>query len=203
MSIVFARLFSLGLILGLSFPLSSGLLPGATAHAAQTGWSARSVQHRWAQFRPWSRTESKSAPIQRQSQMRSRSARPEGLSSGRRGGVYGNSGQRQQAVLSDQRSGARKAQPITRGQELGLRFRPDDRETPYAHSLMPQAGGVNGPVSEELMSQFRPLPRKHRPTYEELQAETVPQSPAPMVPAMPYPMLPQPPSPYPHVYPPW
>jgi hypothetical protein len=71
--------------------------------------------------------------------------------------------------ITSGRKGSRKALPITRGQELGMRFRPDDRD--------PVQGPVGGPVNAGVPAQaqpdvaFRPVPRRSRPTYEELEAE--------------------------------
>jgi hypothetical protein len=86
-----------------------------------------------------------------------------------------------------ERAGARKAVPVTRGQELGLRFRPDDRASPYGQGFEPPAATDPGLYSPEVQSQFRPLPKRQKPTYEEQQAESmnVPQLPPPI---MPYPV---------------
>jgi hypothetical protein len=86
-----------------------------------------------------------------------------------------------------QRAGARKAVPITRGTELGFKFRPDEREAPYG-----QAGsgsGIPGALpSPDLQSQFRPIRPRRKPTYEELEARQRPQAEIPPVqPLMPYP----------------
>jgi hypothetical protein len=85
------------------------------------------------------------------------------------------------------RAGWRKASPITRGQDLGLRFRPDERAPAY--------GGVIGPgggqVEPREQANFRPVAPRKKPTYEELQAReqaSVPRRPMPS--AAPYPGLP-------------
>jgi len=93
---------------------------------------------------------------------------------------------------SQQRAGARKAVPVTRGQELGLRFRPDERESPYGQMLVPPAGAET--YSPELQSQFRPAPKRRKPSYEELQAEGLTPQPA-LTPLMPPPMVLPPPMP--------
>lgn len=99
----------------------------------------------------------------------------------------------QDGVFADGRTGARKAVPVTRGQELGLRFRPDENELPYGQSGSPQAGTAPNVGSEELQSQFRPTQKKRKPTYEELYAEpAMPQQPPLPAPILPYPMLPPP-----------
>lgn len=92
------------------------------------------------------------------------------------------------------RAGSRKAVPVTRGQELGLRFRPDDRDPYYASpGLTVERPGVAPPgVSDHA---FRPTPRKRRPTYEELQAGQ--QSRPPAFPATGYPAAIPPPLPMP------
>lgn len=96
-------------------------------------------------------------------------------------------------LLQADRAGARKAVPITRGQELGLRFRPDERD-PLVRQAYPQLQAGEGYRERfELPAgqQFRPIPKKRKPTYEELQAESRLEEPD--LPASPYPMLPMPP----------
>jgi len=93
------------------------------------------------------------------------------------------------------RAGARKAVPVTRGQELGLRFRPDDRDPAYGPSLStPHSPDAHGEETGALHSQFRPVERRRRPTYEELQQEQA-TVPSPVAPVMPYPMMTPPPLP--------
>jgi len=92
-----------------------------------------------------------------------------------------------------QRAGARKAVPVTRGQELGLRFRPDERESPYGPMMVPP--GAAETYSPELQSQFRPAPKRRKPTYEELQAEESRAPQPPLTPIMPPPMIVPPPMP--------
>ena len=93
-----------------------------------------------------------------------------------------------------QRAGARKAVPVTRGQELGLRFRPDERESPYGAPMVPPTGAES--FAPELQSQFRPAPKRRKPSYEELQAEDRTPQP-PLNPIMPPPMIVPPPMPVP------
>ena len=100
----------------------------------------------------------------------------------------------QQPNLSTKRSGARKAVPVTRGQELGLRFRPDERESPYGQSAAPQGNLESEGYASELHSQFRPARPKRKPTYEELQAGSASAQPM-LRPMMPYPVMPTPPLP--------
>lgn len=198
---MFARLFSLGVVLGLSGLVALGLFPLSAAQAAYPGWSVYAAQHKSLQFRPWARADTGPAGIQRQTRIRAATPRPASRTPAR-SSAFSNGRQRQQPLFSDRRAGARKAVPVTRGQELGLRFRPDDRQSPYGQSPEPQGEGATNTISDELQSQFRPGARKRKPTYEELQAESAPWQPQ-MVPAMPYPMLPQPLPPYPGRYPRW
>ena len=82
------------------------------------------------------------------------------------------------------RSSARKAVPVTRGKELDTRFRPDDRASPYGEYSI-----ATDPLPAADDIDFRPIPKKRRPTYEELQAgEFAEQSPPP--PPLPMPLLP-------------
>ena len=102
----------------------------------------------------------------------------------------------QQPVFSGRRAGARKAVPVTRGQDLGLRFRPDENESPYGQPAAPQAGQPPGTYQADEQSQFRPTRRKRKPTYEELQAQGMAAEPVTVpMPVMPYPMMPAPPLP--------
>lgn len=121
-------------------------------------------------FRPLGVGEASVVP-QRRFQPRSRAIRPDNLvrraPERRRRSI-----QRQyRAPLfgGPQRAGARKAVPITRGTELGFRFRPDEREAPYGQTGA--TGGVPGSLpSPELQSQFRPTRPQRKLTYEELEA---------------------------------
>lgn len=91
------------------------------------------------------------------------------------------------------RVGGRKAVPVTRGQELGLRFRPDERDPAYgvtgAGQPFPEATGNTA----DDATAFRPVPRKGRPTYEELQAETRREGADPYANPLPRPVMPYPP----------
>lgn len=94
------------------------------------------------------------------------------------------------------RAGARKAVPVTRGQELGLRFRPDERESPYGQPSMPTSGTPTDPQSLELQSQFRPTEKRAKRTYEDLYgAEDASSAPSLPPPILPYPMMAPPPLP--------
>ena len=87
------------------------------------------------------------------------------------------------------RSGARKAVPVQRGQELGLRFRPEDHDTLYGQ--YPPAG-VGGGTTDEAQRQFRPIAPRRKPTYEELEAQRRADALEPPPASMGYPIL-QPP----------
>lgn len=72
--------------------------------------------------------------------------------------------------LTADRAGSRKAVPLTRGQELGLRFRPDDRDPLHDSRLSPSpVPGVRGEAA--VTDGFRPIPRRSRPTYEAMEAQ--------------------------------
>jgi hypothetical protein len=97
--------------------------------------------------------------------------------------------------VTSARSGLRKAVPITRGQELGMRFRPDERD-PLHGSGLPASRTPGAVTSPDLDQAFRPIPRRTRPTYEALEAErrareAMPASPMPA--PMAYPGLTAPP----------
>jgi hypothetical protein len=96
------------------------------------------------------------------------------------------------------RAGWRKASPITRGQDLGLRFRPDERAPAYGEVIAP--GGGRGEPREQ--ADFRPVEPRRKPTYEELQAREQATEPALRMPSVPYPALP-PPLPPPYRPAPW
>lgn len=189
---MFARMLYVGLVLGISALASLGLSPLSAAEGAHPGWSAHPTQAKRPQFRPWDRVESQSPLARSRRQAIAPSTRASAASGGQRypaTTTFG--GGARQAVFSANRSGGRKAVPVTRGKDLGFRFRPDERESPYGQSAMPPDGDQSDAYQSELQSQFRPAQNRRKLTYEELQAESV--SPQPMVaPAMPYPTMPPP-----------
>lgn len=200
---MFARMFSWSVVLGLSALASLGFSPLSAAQAASPGWSAYAAQQRYPQFRPWSRADSRSLSVHRQSQARTFVSRAVKQSTNRRASSAPLNRKGQQPVFSSNRAGARKAVPVTRGQELGLRFRPDERESPYGQGVAPQGNVGTQGYASELHSQFRPRQPRRKPTYEELQAESASRERMPGQ-AMPYPMLPTPPiPPYPRGWPNW
>jgi hypothetical protein len=95
--------------------------------------------------------------------------------------------------LRSDRAGARKAVPITRGQDLGLRFRPDERD-PLSSPNYPQAPtgeGYRDNFELPAGTQFRPTSKKRKRTYEEIQAESRVDDRD--LPGLSYPGLPMPP----------
>lgn len=176
--------------LGLAFVVPvSGPFPGSAQSAVG---AAPVVQPAWL-FRPLQGSDEPRF-AERQGQVRLRAARPS-LSTQRlprRPKVSGSREYRPPLILPAERAGVRKAVPITRGTELGFRFRPDERESPYGQ------GGVSGAVSpsatqDSLHSQFRPVQPRRKPTYEELQQAADPADPYGAAERMPQPVMPYPP----------
>lgn len=188
-----ARLLSLGILLGLSCLAALALAPWPGAQGAQApssglfGQVERAPRHTalrsgFRQSSPlrW-RPRASVPPLRAAATPASRT--PSGERMRRRQGV---------PLIAAERAGSRKAVPVTRGQELGLRFRPDDNASPYAQpGFAPTDAGQPG--SDALQSQFRPIPKRRKPTYEELQSEMAPVPPRGVAPIMPYPMLGAPP----------
>jgi hypothetical protein len=146
--------------------LGSFCLPTASvAEAASAATASSGSFLKRNQFRPWN-----------YSGITGHAKAPVGVvrqaDSGRlRSGVPGISDYRrdESAAVFAGRSGSRKAVPITRGQELGQRFRPDERDPVYpGHS-----GGSTGFGATPAFGQaeFRPTQPRRRATYEELQAQ--------------------------------
>lgn len=72
--------------------------------------------------------------------------------------------------VTSARAGTRKAVPVTRGQELGLRFRPDDRD-PLQGTGVTVTPAPGAPLGQDDNTAFRPMERRARPTYEALENE--------------------------------
>lgn len=176
-----ARLLISRMVLGLLFLAPLGLSPLSAAQAAVSGGAGSIVQSKRPLFRPEHGVPAAHAQRNRGGLV---------IAAPRQSSPAG----RQRArgpVFEDGRAGARKAVPVTRGQELGLRFRPDEGESPYGQVISPQSGPSRESYSTDLQSQFRPTEKRRKRTYEETQPEEL-QPPPMMAPLMPYPMLPPP-----------
>ena len=197
-----ARTFSWALALGLSVLASLCVSPLSAAQAAYPSWYSYAAQSKKPMFRPWTREDGRNLTPRSQNRMGVYRA-PAGRAMDRRPHSNGWPRHNVQQTFSPHRAGARKAVPITRGQELGLRFRPDERASPYDQSHLPADAMKPSGDLLELHSQFRPAPQRRKPSYEELQAESLREPPVPG-PAMPYPALPIPPAPvYRRAWPAW
>jgi hypothetical protein len=184
-----ARLFSIGLGLGILAQFGLACLPLSSVQVAALGGSAVSAaQTRYPSFRPILRGGSPSG-------IHSPALLPRGRVTPAFQSLRGPALARAGRIppLAHPRAGMRKAEPATRGQELGLRFRPDERESPYyGQSAPPPGSWEGGAAAAEAQAQFRPTERKRKPSYEELQSEASPPVP-PVGPMLPYPsMLPPP-----------
>lgn len=193
------RVFALGIMLGFVAPVVLALLPvsaaGAAFPAVSTHYRQQPLVYETGLRFPATGAHTVTGKAESTSRM-------SGHADDRRPFVAAkrNSGN---GLFATPRSGARKAVPITRGQDLGLRFRPDERESANGYVMTPQGGITNNPFQSDEQTQFRPTPAKRKRTYEEMQAETeAPQSLMP--PPLPYPMMPAPPMPpYQQYFPHW
>ena len=189
-----ARRVLLAMVLGCTALLPLGLYSAASVRAATPFFVGDSTPGKRTVFRPLTPVEAHAAPTPQQRATQGADSRfgravpGAGWATGFRAG--------EPALISPERAGARKAVPITRGQELGLKFRPDERADPYGQ---PRLSPGDSGYEAELQSQFRPVQPRRRPTYEELQAQSLPHQPGAPAPVMPYPVMPLPPMP---VYPP-
>jgi len=183
-----ARLISLALVLGALNLVSLGLSTLSAAQAASVNGTLPSSVIKRHQFRPLANAADQPGTLSQPASIGAsdRSGRVTGT---RRPLFSGAQRRAQEAMIFDRRAGARKAVPVTRGQELGLRFRPDENASPYTQQA--PTALQRGTLQPEMQSQFRPLAPKRKPTYEELQAESDPQA-LPAMPAMPYPPMPGP-----------
>jgi len=200
--ILVARLLSLGILLGLSCLAALAFSPWSGAQGAQAPSSGLSGQVERAPRRPalssgfhrssppiW-RPRAVAPPLHTAATPASRT--PSGERMRRRQGA---------PMIAAERAGSRKAVPVARGQELGLRFRPDDNASPYSQpGFAPTDTGQPG--SDALQSQFRPIPKRRKRTYEEMQSGMTSAPPQGLAPIMPYPMPGAPPLPGYGTYPP-
>jgi hypothetical protein len=188
------RLLYLATVLGLLNLGSLGLPAVSVAQAAGGGGYPFAAPVKRPLFRPWSYSPDQSSALARAGERGATGTTRLRDTASRRPNSLGAAQRSLDAMIFDRRAGARKAVPITRGQELGLRFRPDDRASPYAQpgTAASQPASPYGAAQQELQSQFRPLAARRKPTYEELQAETAPGRPQMPAPVMPYPAFPAP-----------
>ncbi len=167
-----ARLFALGLALGLSSLASLGLSHFSVAHAAHPVWSAYAAQAKRPQFRPWSRAPRKSAGLRWRPQPEAATVtRPPGSLTDSRTAGRSNAYRARQPVFSADR--ARNAKLLDPRSGLGARFRPDQRRSGYAQ--LPATGELDraGGYQLRLHSQFRPTEARRKQTYEQLQSGIV------------------------------
>lgn len=185
-----ARLFSLGVVFGLSSLASVGLSNFSVVHAAHPAWSAYAAPSKRPQFRPWSRTPRKSVALRWRPQPEVvGSLRSRGFATGPqvvdRSTAHGVS----QLGFAAHHGGARQAMLATQMQGPGVRFRP--RQGAAAHARSVAIVGSNsraGVYTTGLQSQFRPPRLKRKQTYEELQQGNA-SARRTAVPMMPYQMV--------------
>ena len=199
-----ARLLYLAAVLSIVNLVSLALISLTAAQAASGSGMVFASPAKRALFRPWHEIQG-AGPNSADRLVPHNTASRRDVASPRRSGA-GMAGQRrdQSARVFDSRSGIRKAVPVTRGQELGLRFRPDDRASPYTQPDAWSGTASSPPGSAAaLQSQFRPLPARRKPTYEEMQ-ERFGEPASPQVPRLPYPPLSAPATPFVSpMMPPW
>jgi hypothetical protein len=197
-----ARVLSAGLVLGLAASAGLGLAPLSAAQAAYPAWSGYASAAKRPQFRPWHRNDP-SAIVGRW--------RPHVATSGRASDLsaYGHptatSYQRrwQEPLLDSRRAAPRKADPVARGRDVGVSFRPNGRGALLDEGPMTQDQGASIPYGTDAHSQFRPAPTKRKRTYEEMQAANR-QGRTSVGAAMPYPTMPgMLPNPYGAYWPAW
>ena len=165
-----ARVISISVVLGLANLASLGIAPLSAAQAAYPSWSAYSSPSKRPQFRPWNRREAavtvgRWRPQQVAGQARSRTSavRPRTVA------VFASESRYGRATPAA--AGMRSVGPSRPAQHLGVRFRPDDRQSLYGPVGNPP-GGTSEPGQSELQSQFRPAPYRRKPAYEEMQRAT-------------------------------
>lgn len=170
--ILVARLFSLGLALGLSSLASLGLSHFSAAHAAHPVWSSYAAQAKRPQFRPWSRAPRKSAGLRWRPQPEAATvARSPGSLIDSRTADLSNSHAPKRPVFLVDRN--RNARPLDARLVPDARFRPDQRRSSYGQ--MPGIGEQDRAVRDQvrLHSQFRPTEVRRKQTYEQMQSGIV------------------------------
>ena len=157
------------------------------ASAANLLFVGEPISGKRAVFRPLRMGHTHPTRIQQQQAVSTAESVHRGRSPGNQASSW-NAGFRgdQRALMSLERAGARKVVPITRGQELGFKFRPDDRASSQGQAgVSPGYSNFGG----EPQSQFRPVEPRRRPTYEELYVPP-PSQPVMGNPVMSYPPIP-------------
>lgn len=185
-----ARLFSLGVVFGLSSLASLGLSDFSVAHAAHPAWSAYAAPSKRPQFRPWSRAPRKSVALRWRPQPEAVAAlRSRDFATGPQ--VVGRSTAHgvSQLGFSAHHGRARQAMLATDIQGQGVRFRPRHRGSAHARSAaIVGSNGQAGVYTTGLQSRFRPPRLKRKQTYEELQQGNA-SARRTAVPMMPYQMV--------------
>jgi hypothetical protein len=164
-----ARLFSLGLALGLASLATLGLSHVSVVHAAHPVWSAYAAPAKRPQFRPWSRAPRKSAGLRWRPQPEAATVtRSPGSMVDLRTAGRSNAHRAPQPVFSADRG--RNAKLLDARSGLGARFRPDQRRSGY--DQLPAIGERDRMDRHQarLHSQFRPHEARRKQTYEQLQS---------------------------------
>ena len=162
--ILIARLFSLGMLVGLSSVLTLGTAVFAPADAAHPAWSGYASQTKRPLFRPWSRYPRRSAALRWRPQ-------PQPMTSARSAasavaaGVPGVSTE----PLFGRSPGAGAAWPMRTQAKQDWRFRPDQRGS--AQVADRSGHGRADMRASRLHAQFRPPRIKRQRSYEEIQSE--------------------------------
>ena len=164
-----ARVLSVGLALGLATSAGLGLAPLSAAQAAYPAWSGYTSATKRPQFRPWYRNDP-SAIAGRW--------RPHVAASGRvadqpgYGHPMATEYQRrwQAPLFESRRAVSRKVEPVGRGRDVGVSFRPDGRGALFDEASVTRDQVDLAPYGADAHSQFRPAPAKRKRTYEEIQA---------------------------------
>ena len=162
-----ARLFSLGMLVGLSFVLTLGTAVFAPAGAAHPGWSGYAGQAKRPLFRPWSRYPRRSAGLRWRPQPQPVTVARSATSAIAAGGAS--------AVSTEPvhgRSPGVVAWPVRTQRNQDWRFRPDQRGAAQRASQVADRSehGRSGHALR-LHAQFRPPRVKRQRSYEEMQSE--------------------------------
>lgn len=159
-----ARLFSLGMLVGLSSVLTLGTAVFAPAVAAHPAWSGYAGQTKRPLFRPWSRYPRRSAALRWRPQ-------PQPLTAARSAASAIAAGMPAVSTepLSGHSPGVGAAWPMRTQRNQDWRFRPDRRGSAQAASR--SGHGRADMRASRLRAQFRPPRVKRQRSYEEMQSE--------------------------------